>query len=341
MKTDSTHTPEGTQTHVEPFRLALVGAGRMGRTHLRALADSRTVKVVAVAEPLDLLRNRLTAEGKSVHSDLTQLLSRVRPDGVLIAAPTDNHLSIVRTAVAAGVPILCEKPAGLTSADVGEAARLATQHGVPLQVAYWRRYVPAVQALRQRILDGALGNIHLVISSQWDGEPPSAQFRTASGGIFVDMGVHEFDQIRWLTGQEIIDVQAVAAGHVSDPAAKGDVDSAQALLTLSGASTGLVSLGRHYPAGDMATVEVFGTHGHERITVLDPDHGEAPMLQALRQQAEAFAEYVRSGTTDGAGVGDALAALHSAEHASEALRVGAVDRMTSQPPSALTTSGRR
>ncbi|MFD8968188.1 Gfo/Idh/MocA family protein [Streptomyces sp. NPDC059568] len=319
MKPTDTATQTGAGDR--PFRLALAGAGRMGRTHLRALAGSGTVEVVGVAEPVTAVRDRLAAEGLPVHPGLADVIAHARPDGILIAAPTGSHLEIVRTAVGAGVPVLCEKPAGLTSAEVREAERLAARHGVAFQVAYWRRYVPVVQSLRRRILSGALGEVHLVISSQWDGEPPSARFRTGSGGIFVDMGVHEFDQVRWLTGQEITGVQAVAAGFLSDPEAEGDVDSAQALLALSGGSTALVSLGRHFPDGDMATVEVFGTRGHERVTVLDPADGEAPMLDALRRQTEAFAAYVRSGTTAGAGTGDALAALHSAERATAAMRV--------------------
>jgi len=94
------------------------------------------------------------------------------------------------------------------------------------------------------------------------------------------MGVHEFDVIRWLTGQAVTSVVAVQTPAL-DPAARPDVDNAQALLGLSGGATAAVSLGRHYPGGDLVTIEVFGSAGHERSTVLHPDDGDEPMLDAL------------------------------------------------------------
>jgi myo-inositol 2-dehydrogenase / D-chiro-inositol 1-dehydrogenase len=306
-----------------PFRLALVGAGRMGRTHLRALAQCASVRVEDVVEPLPEPRRSLAAQGFRTHRSLEALLlDGERPEGVLVAVPTDRHAEVVRSAVAAGLPVLCEKPAGLTSAEVAGTGAHAADCGV-FQVAYWRRHLPALQRLRERILAGALGDIHLVTCWQWDASPPRAEFRGRSGGIFIDMGVHEIDEIRWLTGQEVTGVEAVASPMVSDPAVRGDVDSAQALLELSGGATAVVSLGRHFPEADMAAVEVFGTCGHERVVFLDPTGGEAPMLDALRRQAVAFAGLVRGRAGPGAGVADAVAALRTAERATRAAGMGA------------------
>lgn len=309
------------------FRLALVGAGRMGRNHLRALAGSDRVAVTQVVEPVAAARAALAADGFEVHATVEDLLAGTVPDGLLVTAPTGRHAEIVRAAVKAGVPVLCEKPAGLTSAEVREAGEAARAAGVVVQVAYWRRFVPALQRLRDRIADGGFGDVHLVACAQWDGEPPAASFRSGSGGIFVDMGVHEFDQLRWLTGQDVAGLSAAASTAVSDPAVRGDVDSAQALLRLSGGSTGLVSLGCHYPGGDMAAVEVFGSRGHERTMFLDPADGDLAMDDALRRQAEAFAGSVHSGPRPGdrpgAGFDDAVAALEAAENASRLISVPA------------------
>ena len=82
---------------------------------------------------------------------------------------------------------------------------------MPLQVAYWRRFIPGLRRLHDRIAAGEFGVIHLVTCYQWDEQPPSAAFRAHSGGIAIDMGVHEFDQLRWLTGQDISGLAAVAA----------------------------------------------------------------------------------------------------------------------------------
>ena len=181
-----------------------------------------------------------------------------------------------------------------------------------LQVAYWRRFVPALQRLRQRIADGELGALYFLACYQWDGEPPPPQFHAGSGGIFVDMGVHEFDQIRWLSNQEFVRLDSAVACVAADA---GVAESAQVLCTLSAGSTALVSLGRRYPLGDVCRVEAFGTRDAEDCRFLWPPDGERVFLQALRRQAEGFAAWVRGGRAEGATAEDAVAALDAAERA--------------------------
>ena len=281
----------------------------MGRTHMRALASSSTVRIVAVAEPHEAAADRLRESDLAVYPAVSEMLEVGDVDGVLIAAPTDQHVAIVDEISSARLPILCEKPCGLNAAQARAAGDIASHHGVPLQVAYWRRFVPALQDLRRRIDDGGLGTLHFTMCAQWDEAPPTTQFRNHSGGIFVDMGVHEIDQIRWLTGQEVADVNVSTFPIVEDPDAVGDVDSAQALLTLSEGSAALISLGRFHPGGDLVSAEVFGSRGHVRVEVLQPSDGERPQLEALRQQAEAFARWARGGPPEGATIDDAVAAL--------------------------------
>ena len=186
-----------------PFRIGLIGAGRMGRTHLRALAGSDVVKVTAIAEMSPAARETVAAPGLTLHESVTDMLDQAALDGVLIVAPTDQHGAIIAEVAARGLPILCEKPCGLTAAAARASAQTAAAAGVPLQVAYWRRFVPGLRQLHDRIAAGELGVIHLVTCYQWDERPPSPVFRAHSGGIAIDMGVHEFDQLRWLTGQDI------------------------------------------------------------------------------------------------------------------------------------------
>ena len=164
-------------------------------------------------------------------------------------------------------------------------------------MAYWRRFVPGLRRLRDRIAAGEFGVIHLVTCYQWDEQPPSAAFRAHSGGIAIDMGVHEFDQLRWLTGQDISGLAVVASGQAPDGIA--DVDGAQVIATLSGGGCGFISLGRYYPAGDAVWAEVFGTRGSERCDVIDPAEGERAQLEALRRQAESFAEFASRGAVRG------------------------------------------
>jgi myo-inositol 2-dehydrogenase / D-chiro-inositol 1-dehydrogenase len=297
-----------------PFGIGLIGAGRMGRTHLRALAGSDAVTVTAVAEMSAAARAAVAAPGVTVHESVGEMLDQAKLDGVLIAAPTDQHGAIIAEVAARGLPILCEKPCGLTAAE----ARASAQVGVPLQVAYWRRFVPGLRQLHDRIAAGELGVIHLITCYQWDERPPSPVFRAHSGGIAIDMGVHEFDQLRWLTGQDIAGLAAVASGQAPDGIA--DVDGAQVVLTLAGGATGFVSLGRYFRVGDAVWAEAFGTEGHERCDVIDPAEGEAAQLEALRRQAESFAVYAAGqGPCEGATADDAIAALAAAEQVTAAI----------------------
>ena len=302
------------------FRLGLVGAGRMGRTHLRALAGSASVAVTAVVEPVEAARTAIAERGLPTFTDLAQLLDTKGVDGVLIAAPSDLHASLVVQVAEAGLPVLCEKPCGLSSVEIREIEQAVERHGIPLQVAYWRRYVPPLQALRRRMEAGELGEVHLLASYQWDRQPPASSFRARSGGIFRDMGVHEFDQVRWLSGQEFGEIAAISVPFSEEIGAWKDVDSAQAMATLSGGGTAFVSLGRYFPGGDMARVEVFGSRNAVRCDFLDPSEGERAQLNALVRQAEGFAAFARGAPQTGASVDDAAAALDVAERAWAALQ---------------------
>ena len=299
------------------FRMGLLGSGRMGRTHLRALAGSDILRVVAVADPLESARAAVEAPGISVYADLASMLRAGGLDGVLIASSSDTHLAGIAELAAAGMPILCEKPCGLSSSQGRKAAAVAAAAKVPLQVAYWRRFVPSLRKLKARIVAGELGDLYLAACYQWDERPPAASFRTRSGGIFMDMAVHEFDQIRWLSDQEIGELHSVAARTLSDAPVSGDAESAQVLCTLSGGATGLVSLGRRFPLGDVCKVEVFGTADAQECRFLWPPSADAVFLDALRLQAESFVRWVGGAAAEGASALDAVAAIDAAERASQ------------------------
>ena len=296
------------------FKLGLAGAGRMGRNHLQALSSSDTVRVTAIAEPVASARATLPQQDVALYPDLDSMLSAGGFDAVLVCVPSDFHLATVKRLVAAGMPILCEKPVGTTAAEAREAAALTSRAGLPFQIGFWRRFVPSLKRLRERIAAGELGGIYLVACFQWDGQPPSAYFRTHSGGIFIDMGVHEFDQTRWLTGQEVGAISSLFSGVAAEPW-PGDPESAQAMAELSGGSTALVSLGRRYPLGDVCKVEVYGTKDAEECRFLWPPTADESFFGALRLQAESFARHVRGGALEGAGGPDAAAALEAAERA--------------------------
>jgi len=294
----------------------------MGRTHLDVLGSMPGIVVAGIADPRDDVREALGGERASF-ATLDEMLGQCELDGVLVAAPTDRHLEIVRRLMAERLPVLCEKPCGLTVEETEECAKAAERAGCLLQVAYWRRFVPELQRLRQRMLAGDFGEVLAVNCHQWDASPPPEEFRGRSGGIFVDMGVHEFDQVRWLSGQEFGTVKVVTSRL--GPAAS-DADCAQMIAELSGGSTAAVSLGRWHPAGDSCKVDVFGTAGADTAWFLRPAAGDAVFLEALRLQAEDFVRSASGGGGGGGGNGatvtDAVAALSVATFASGSVSAG-------------------
>ncbi|HYM66250.1 MAG TPA: Gfo/Idh/MocA family oxidoreductase, partial [Patescibacteria group bacterium] len=305
------------------FRLGLAGAGRMGRNHMKGIAGSRAVRITAIAEPVEASRATLADSQAELYPDLDSMLDAGGLDGVLVCVPSDLHLATVRRLVSAGLPILCEKPCGVTAEEAREATRLAAATKLPLQIGFWRRFVPSLRRLRERIAGGELGEIYLVACYQWDGAPPGAQFRAHSGGIFVDMGVHEFDQARWLTGQEFESISALASG-IAGEAWPGDPESAQAVAALSGGTSAMISLGLRYPLGDVCKVEVFGTKDAEECRFLWPPTADETFFDAIREQAESFARHVRGAAMEGAGGADVAQALSAAERAAASMARGSM-----------------
>jgi myo-inositol 2-dehydrogenase/D-chiro-inositol 1-dehydrogenase len=288
------------------FRLALVGAGRMGSAHARALASSRTVEIACVVDPSDAAAAQVDAP-RATLDDLPDV------DGALVAVPTRLHLEVTTTLASLGLPILCEKPCGLTTAETRRIAAL----GVRLQVAYWRRFVPALRELREWIRGGALGEIVLASMAQLDEWPPERGFRDphSSGGIVVDMGVHEFDQLRWLVGGEIAHVAGVSGAVGWDAPVEGDPELVALSAVTDGGVAADIVLARRYPPGETVRIEVVGLERAERLDFVAPPNGDETIAAALRAQAEDFA----LARGEGATVEDAISALDAAERAKAAV----------------------
>ena len=307
-----------------PFRFGLIGGGRMGRTHLRALDGSTEVTVVAVTEPVETTAAPLREQGLAVYPTAEEMFAESELDGVLIAVPTPQHIETTRRSLDAGLPVLCEKPFGLVPDEARAVGKLATERKLALQIAYWRRFVPQLTTLRGDLADGKYGTVHFLVCSQWDEAPPPLSFRHDSGGIYIDMGVHEIDQTRWLLGQDFTDVKAQVFPTTEDPGAQNDVDSAQALVMLSGGTSTVISLGRFYEGGDIVSMELYGSRGHTRFDVVSPETGEGPQLHALKLQAEAFARHARGAAPEGATAEEAARVLELAHGLAEAAGIAVV-----------------
>lgn len=292
--------------------VALIGAGRMGRSHLRALERTHRFDRVAVVDPSSEARQAAQAQGLMTFGSVDELLGAASIDAALIAAPTGQHLEVLTTLTEQGLPVLCEKPLGRSPDEARAARELAERAGVVLQVGYWRRFVPSLVALREGIARGAFGRVSLVSCFQWDERPPSAAFRATSQGIVVDMGVHEFDQLRWLTGQKIAEASGFASSVTFDPPVDDDPESVAIAITLADGALGMVSLGRRFAPGELCRVEVVGTQDAAEISFVAPPDGDSTVLSALVAQVDAFADAIEGGPMTGASVEDAIEALEAA-----------------------------
>jgi predicted dehydrogenase len=207
---------------MNPLRLAVAGAGLIGRAHalrIQALADA---ELVAVADTAPAAQAWSKAQGVPCHSSLTELLAQSRPDGVILATPNALHVSGALECLAAGVATLVEKPVADKLAAAHQLADAVETSGVPMLVGHHRRYSPILEDARQVIDSGALGRLVTVTASATFHKPAQyfvdGPWRTQPGGgpILINL-IHEIDNLRTLMG-EIVEVQALGSnavrGHV-------------------------------------------------------------------------------------------------------------------------------
>jgi myo-inositol 2-dehydrogenase/D-chiro-inositol 1-dehydrogenase len=290
-------------------RIALIGAGRMGRTHARALARCRRAQLVAVCDPLPGAAEAAAPEGAAAHREIDDVLADRSIDGVLIAAPTPLHDELVDRALVAGKHVLCEKPLTLEVQRDVELGRLAESLGLVLQVGFWRRFAWPYREAMRLISEGAIGSPRLMRASQWDAEPPPAAFcdPEVSGGLEIDCGVHELDLVAWMLGSPV--AQISAAGTRGDAAieAVGDVEALVALAVTAAGAPATIDLARSVRYGDDVRTEVVGSHGALLISAigsgsltvgdasgLSPfeDASNDVLLDALAAQADCFARAI-------------------------------------------------
>jgi myo-inositol 2-dehydrogenase/D-chiro-inositol 1-dehydrogenase len=238
------------------MRLGVLGVGRIGVMHAANAAASPAVERVTVFDADGARAAQVAAElGVASATDLQGLLAEV--DGVLVATPSPTHPEVVRTALAAGVPVLCEKPLALDPEVVRELAAAADVAGVPLVVGFQRRFDPALRAMRAAIAAGEYGDVYLARAIALDHAPPPMSYVATSGGMFVDQLIHDLDALPWLVGQPVVRVQATGSVLV-DPgfADAGDVDTSAVVLTFASGALGVLTAARANGGGYDNRIEI-------------------------------------------------------------------------------------
>jgi myo-inositol 2-dehydrogenase/D-chiro-inositol 1-dehydrogenase len=242
------------------MRIGLLGLGRIGAFHAQTLTSLDEVESVVVADPVPGLAAGIAQRLGAVSADSPADLLAAGVDGVVIAAATDAHPELILRCVAAGLPTFCEKPVARTAAEAAQLADRVAGAGVEIQIGYPRRFDPGFAAARAAVAGGELGFVHTVRSTTLDPAPPPRPYIAASGGIFHDCSVHDFDAIRWVTGQEVAEVYA-AGGNRGEQwfAELGDVDTVSAILTLTDGTLAVVSNSRYNGRGHDVRMDVHGS----------------------------------------------------------------------------------
>jgi myo-inositol 2-dehydrogenase/D-chiro-inositol 1-dehydrogenase len=322
------------------FNVAFLGAGRMGSIHLRNLVGIPGVQVRAVADArMQAAQNGAAiVRAERASDDLEATIRAADIDVVLIATPTNTHAELITKCVQAGKPVWCEKPVGLTLAETRRVVDAVEASGVPAMIGFMRRFDPGYAAAKRAIEAGEVGRIERFRAISCDCTPPPLAFVRTSGGIFVDMLVHDFDLARYLVG-EIEEVSAWGSVLI-DPgyADAGDVDTAVAMLRFANGALGVLEGSRRTTWGYDIRTEIAGSRARlvieasQKTPLLTSsglrytgDHYESfpdRFDAAYRAELDYFFMCLRASMAPAPSMRDALESLRVALAATKSLKEG-------------------
>ncbi|MCI6772020.1 MAG: inositol 2-dehydrogenase [Oscillospiraceae bacterium] len=250
---------------MKQLNIGIIGAGRIGKVHLKSITyNVPNAKVLGIT---DVFKDGLQALAdeygvEKVYDSYKDMLRDPEIDAVLVCSSTDTHADISIEAAKAGKHVFCEKPVDLTPEKVQAVIDTVKEAGVKLQVGFNRRFDHNFAHIRELINEGKIGKLELVKITSRDPEPPSAEYAAVSGGIFLDMTIHDFDMACFIAGSEVEEIY-VNATCLVDPAIgeAGDVDTAIINLKFKNGALGVIDNSRRAAYGYDQRVEAFGSLG--------------------------------------------------------------------------------
>ena len=244
------------------IRFGLLGAGRIGKVHARAVTGNPAARLVAVSDAMPQAAEALAAQDGCEVRSIDAIAAAADIDAVVICTPTDTHADLIEQFVEAGKAVFCEKPIDLSLARVKQCLEVVRVRKGTLMVGFNRRFDPHFRAVRAEIDKGTIGPVEMVTITSRDPGAPPLDYIARSGGIFRDMTIHDFDMARFLLGEEITQVSAMASVLV-DPAigTAGDSDSVQVMLRTAAGKLAVISNSRRASYGYDQRIEVHGAKG--------------------------------------------------------------------------------
>jgi myo-inositol 2-dehydrogenase / D-chiro-inositol 1-dehydrogenase len=292
---------------MKKLKLGVIGTGRIGKVHIATLVQSvPQAEVVAIAD-VNLQSANEVAKSfgiSTVYSNYMDVINHPEVEAVVICSPTDTHARYIVDAAKAGKHIFCEKPVDLSLEVIKGAISAAATAGVKLMVGFNRRFDPNFLKIKQLVADGKIGAPHILKITSRDPAPPPAEYSAVSGGMFMDMTIHDFDMARYIAGSEVTEVYTKAAVLVDPAIGKaGDVDTAIITLTFANGAIGVIDNSRKAVYGYDQRLEIFGSKGmlcadnnypeNHRYFSGDGVHGSLPLNFFMERYLESYANEMK------------------------------------------------
>ncbi|MBN1138504.1 MAG: inositol 2-dehydrogenase [Anaerolineae bacterium] len=290
------------------INLGLIGAGRIGRVHAENLAHRLPeAHLLAVSDVIVESAQAAAADYQipAAYEDHRRILEDNSIEAVVICSSTDTHAQMIEEAAQAGKQIFCEKPIALDLGVIDHALSAVDRAGVKLQIGFNRRFDPNFQRVREMVASGKIGTPQIVKITSRDPQPPPIAYVKVSGGIFLDMTIHDFDMARFLIGGDVEAIYA-AGGVMVDPAIgeAGDIDTALITLRFTSGVLGSIDNSRKAVYGYDQRVEVFGSEGMVAVSNNLPDtavvsdakgvHGSLPLFFFVERYNESYVAEMRT-----------------------------------------------
>ena len=266
-------------------KVGIIGAGRIGKLHAENLSfHVREAEVVAIADIFEEAAQKAAQEYAipAAHADPRRIIDDPEIEAVIICSSTDTHSQFIEESAAAGKHIFCEKPIDFDLKRIDQALQAVENAGVKLQVGFNRRFDASFKRVHDLVAEGRVGTPHIVRISSRDPQPPPLSYVKTSGGIFLDMTIHDFDMARFLINDEVDEIYATG-GVMVDPAIGevGDIDTAVITLFYRSGAIGTIDNSRQAVYGYDQRVEVFGSKGCVTAANKKPDTTEVSTSESV------------------------------------------------------------
>ena len=319
-------------------KIALLGAGRIGKVHAKAIAEDKRARLVAVADAIAPAAAAIAEATGAAVMTIDAIEADGSIDAVIICTPTNTHADLIERFARAGKAVFCEKPVDLDVARARACADVVREVGGRVMLGFNRRFDPHFLAVRKAIDDGRIGDVEMMTIVSRDPGPPPAEYIKVSGGMFRDMTIHDFDMARFLLGEEIATVSGTASVLVNPEIGElGDYDSASLVLATASGRQCVISNSRRAAYGYDQRIEVLGSLGsvsaeNQRpvsIEIANKDGYTRPPLHdffmtrytaAYAAEISAFIDSIENDTAPSPSIADGLMALALADAAVRAVK---------------------